>query len=97
MPAELVDYLADPPGWMVGQLAKLRKDPERWFKPTCASIAQEVYRLPNGTRGLMHERRLSDASVTVPDLGAPERSRCVGRPMPDRRFAGVRRKRTPHA
>jgi len=35
--------LADPPGWLAEELEKYRAEPERWVKPTCNSIAVEVF------------------------------------------------------
>ncbi len=35
--------LEDPPGWLLTQLGKCREDPARFLKPTCATIAGEVF------------------------------------------------------
>jgi hypothetical protein len=42
-PAELAKLLEDPPGWLAEQLAKCRDNPHRWVKPTCSTIAYQVY------------------------------------------------------
>jgi hypothetical protein len=35
--------LEDPPGWLEKQLSKYQDEPERFLKPTCAAVAQEVF------------------------------------------------------
>jgi hypothetical protein len=36
--------LEDPTGWLEKQLSKYQDEPERFLKPTCAAIAQEVFK-----------------------------------------------------
>jgi putative DNA primase/helicase len=42
VPPELVAYLKAPPGWLVTQAGEVRRDPAK-LKPTCSSIAYELY------------------------------------------------------
>jgi putative DNA primase/helicase len=42
-PGLVEGLLQTPPKWLADQLAKCRQDPDRWIKPTCSSIATEVY------------------------------------------------------
>ena len=42
VPPEVAAFLADPPRWLVDQADQVRRDPAK-LKPTCSSIAYEVY------------------------------------------------------
>jgi hypothetical protein len=48
-PATVVEFFANPPGWLPGQLKVYRQDPGRHLKPMCAAVAAVV--LGDGARG----------------------------------------------